>query len=66
MLEAAGISASGLRGAFRIEGLGALYACALRVWLEDETADLSKTMAELDKRLSQIDRWIGMTRRKAA
>jgi ubiquinone biosynthesis protein COQ9 len=66
MLEAAGISASGLRGAFRIEGLGALYACALRVWLKDETADLSKTMAELDKRLSQIDRWIGMTRRKAA
>ncbi len=36
MLEAAGLSASGLRGAFRIEGLGALYACALRVWLKDE------------------------------
>jgi AcrR family transcriptional regulator len=66
MLEAAGLSASGLRGAFRIEGLGALYACALRVWLKDETADLSKTMAELDKRLGQVERWIGMTRRKAA
>ncbi|WP_162916707.1 TetR/AcrR family transcriptional regulator [Dongia deserti] len=63
MLEAAGVSASGLRGAFRIEGLGAIYACALRVWLKDETADLSKTMAELDKRLAQIDRWIGLTRR---
>lgn len=66
MLEAAGLSASGLRGALRIEGLGALYACALRVWLKDETADLSKTMAELDKRLGQVERWIGMTRRKAA
>jgi len=66
MLEAAGLSASGLRGAFRIEGLGALYACALRVWLKDETADLSKTMAELDKRLGQIERCINMTRRKAA
>jgi ubiquinone biosynthesis protein COQ9 len=66
MLEAAGLSASGLRGAFRIEGLGALYACALRVWLKDETADLSKTMAELDKRLGQVERWMNMTRRKAA
>jgi ubiquinone biosynthesis protein COQ9 len=66
MLEAAGLSASGLRGAFRIEGLGALYACALRVWLKDDTADLSKTMAELDKRLGQVERWMNMTRRKAA
>ena len=65
MLEAAGLSASGLRGAFRIEGLGALYACALRVWLKDETADLSKTMAELDKRLGQVERCMNMTRRKA-
>ena len=66
MLEAAGLSASGIRGAFRIEGLGALYACALRVWLKDETADLSKTMAELDKRLGQVERCMNMTRRKAA
>ena len=66
MLEAAGLSASGLRGAFRIEGLGALYACAMRVWLKDETADLSKTMAELDKRLGQAERCMNMTRRKAA
>jgi ubiquinone biosynthesis protein COQ9 len=56
----------GLRGAFRIEGLGALYACALRVWLKDESADLSKTMAELDKRLGQVERCMNMTRRKAA
>lgn len=63
MLEAAGVSASGFRGAFRIEGLGAIYAWALRSWLRDETADLSKTMAELDKRLGQVDRCIGMARR---
>ena len=66
MLEVAGLSASGLRGAFRIEGLGAVYAAALRVWLKDETADLSKTMAELDKRLGQVERCINMTRRKSA
>ena len=66
MLEAAGLSASGLRGAFRIEGLGAIYAAALRVWLKDDSADLSKTMAELDKRLGQVERCINMTRRKVA
>jgi ubiquinone biosynthesis protein COQ9 len=66
MLEVAGLSASGLRGALRIEGLGAVYAAALRVFLKDETADLSKTMAELDKRLGQVERCINMTRRKAA
>ncbi|HEV8388506.1 MAG TPA: TetR/AcrR family transcriptional regulator [Dongiaceae bacterium] len=66
MLESAGLSASGLRGAFRIEGLGAIYAAALKVWLKDDSADLSKTMAELDKRLGQVDRCINMTRRKAA
>lgn len=66
MLEAAGLSASGLRGAIRIEGLGAIYAAALRVWFKDESADLAKTMAELDKRLGQVERWIDMTRRKAA
>ncbi len=66
MLEAAGLSASGLRGALRIEGLAAIYAAALRVWLKDESADLSKTMAELDKRLSQVERCLDMTRRKRA
>jgi AcrR family transcriptional regulator len=64
MLEVAGLSASGLRGAFRIEGLGAIYAAALRVFLKDDTADLSKTMAELDKRLGQVERCLNMTRRK--
>lgn len=66
MLEVAGLSASGLRGAFRIEGLGAIYAAASRVFLKDDTADLSKTMAELDKRLSQAERCLNMTRRKTA
>ena len=66
MLEAAGISASGLRGALRIEGLGAIYAAALRVWFKDESSDLSKTMAELDKRLGQAERCVEMTRRKPA
>ena len=47
-------------------GWARIYACALRVWLKDESADLSKTMAELDKRLGQVERCINMTRRKTA
>jgi AcrR family transcriptional regulator len=66
MLEAAGLSASGLRGTLRIKGLGAIYAAGLRVWLKDDSPDLAKTMAELDKRLGQVERWLDMTRRKAA
>jgi hypothetical protein len=38
----------------------------LRVFLKDDTADLAKTMAELDKRLGQAERCLNMTRRKTA
>ncbi|HNB26363.1 MAG TPA: hypothetical protein PLR41_05345 [Alphaproteobacteria bacterium] len=66
MLEAAGISTAGLRGALRIKGLGAIYAAGLRVWFKDDSPDLAKTMAELDKRLGQVERWLDMTRRRTA
>lgn len=52
MLEAAGIDASGLRGALRVRGLALVWAAAFRVWLEDGE-DQAKTMAELDRRLRQ-------------
>lgn len=66
MLEAAGISTAGLRGALRIKGLGAIYAAGLRAWFKDDSPDLAKTMAELDKRLGQVERWLEMTRRRTA
>jgi AcrR family transcriptional regulator len=56
MLEAAGISAGGLRGALRTKGLSAVYLSTLRTWFRDETADKSKTMAALDKALGRADR----------
>lgn len=55
MLEAAGLSSSGLRGQLRIKGLSAIYLATLRVWLRDETADLSKTMAALDGYLRRFE-----------
>lgn len=52
-LETAGISASGLKGLVRLQGLIGIYLAGLHAWRRDDSADLSKTMAEIDKRLGQ-------------
>lgn len=56
MLEAAGVSASGTAGLVRAKGLSAIYLSVLRVWLEDDTEDLSRTMAALDRNLEKAER----------
>lgn len=56
MLEAAGLSSDGWRGLVRIKGLSAVYLYAMRVWLRDDSEDMAKTMAALDKALKRIDR----------
>ena len=63
-LEAAGISASGLKGALRLKGLLAIYVAGLRAFANDESEDLSKTMAEIDKRLGQAERLSEMLQRR--
>ena len=55
VLEAAGIGASGMKGAFKVAGLTAVYLYALRVWAKDESADMSKTMAALDRGLGRAE-----------
>ena len=55
MLEAAGASCGGLLGRIRIKGLVAIYAATMRVWLGDDSEDMGKTMAFLDKRLSRAE-----------
>ena len=55
-LEAAGLSSGGLRGALRIKGLGLVYLATLRVWLRDESDDLARTMATLDRQLGRVER----------
>ena len=55
MHEAAGVDAYGRKGAARIAGLTFVTVWVTRVWLEDESQDLSKTMAALDKALSRIE-----------
>lgn len=59
MMEAAGIDVAGIKGAVRLSGLSALYAHVLWVWIRDESPDLAKTMAALDKDLSRAEHVAG-------
>jgi AcrR family transcriptional regulator len=52
-LESAGISTSGIAGKIRTKGIAAIYLGALGVWIRDDSPDLTKTMAFLDRRLKQ-------------
>lgn len=56
LLDASGIPVSGLLGALRVRGLLALWLYALRAWEKDESADLSATMAAVDRGLDQAVR----------
>ena len=60
MLEAAGIPTNGLRGGVRLHVVAAIYLSVLRVWLTDDSADLMKTMAALDRRLKSVEGILGL------
>lgn len=55
-LEAAGLSSAGLRGRVRAKALAALYISMLPVWLRDDSEDMARTMAVLDRRLKRLKR----------
>ncbi|GAA0582402.1 hypothetical protein [Caenispirillum bisanense] len=59
-LEAAGLSASGLTGYARIKGLAYTYLWVLRTFVQDDTPDLARTMAALDKALKNLDDLVRM------
>jgi AcrR family transcriptional regulator len=61
MLEAAGISNAGWRGRARSHLLAGLYLSVLREFLADDSNDLTRTMAALDRRLRQAEAWLGLT-----
>ena len=63
MLEAALLSAGGLRGALRIKALGCAYLATMRVFLRDDSPDMAATMAALDRNLRRLDRLAGMCSR---
>ncbi|MDQ2102736.1 TetR/AcrR family transcriptional regulator [Azospirillum isscasi] len=65
MLRAAGVEADRPGGALAVAGLGAVQARVMRVFLADDTADLSRTMAALDSELRRAERWAGAFRRRS-
>ena len=72
LLDASGAELHGLRRCGAGPVLALVYARTFNVWLRDDTPDHAKTMAELDKRLSQAEtlaRWTAWTegpRRRSA
>lgn len=55
MLEAAGVNTTGFTGVAKIAALTALDLKVACTWMKDDTADLSKTMAALDKDLGRLE-----------
>ena len=60
MLEAAGVSTVGLPGLARRRILVLVYLSVLVVFAGDESADLAKTMAALDRRLGLAANFLGI------
>jgi ubiquinone biosynthesis protein COQ9 len=59
MLQAAGLTATGIRGELQVKGLLAVWVWAVRAWERDESLDLSGTMAAVDSALQRADRIAG-------
>ena len=66
MLEAAGISAAGWQGRLRRHVLAGAYLSVFRAFLEDDSADLARTMAALDRRLRGVGSWLGLSAASAS
>lgn len=54
-LEAASIETNGVFGALKVTGLTGIYLYTLRTWKDDESPDMSKTMATLDQALDKAE-----------
>lgn len=65
MLDAAAIGSSGILGNLRTKVLSALYLNVLRTWRSDDSLDLARTMAALDRELARIEAWAGRCPRLA-
>lgn len=54
MAQASGLDTGGIAGALRITGLVGVWMQTLRAWERDDSADLSGTMAALDRALDRV------------
>jgi AcrR family transcriptional regulator len=55
LVDAAGTEESRVLTALARHAVGAIYARAFNVWLDDDTPDMARTLAELDRRLQQAE-----------
>ena len=63
-LDLAGDPPDGLLGQIKVRALGLLYLIVLRTWVDDDSPDMAKTMAALDRRLSQAEQVAGFVLRR--
>jgi AcrR family transcriptional regulator len=56
MLAAAGIEESGPEAAVKAQALAVIFARVMSTWLDEDDADLPRTMKELDRQLRQSER----------
>jgi AcrR family transcriptional regulator len=59
-LEAAGLPAHGIAGTLRAQAVAFIHLSVLRTWLDDDTEDMARTMAALDRALREAE---GLARR---
>ncbi len=60
MLEAAEINTAGPNHCLIVKGLVAVWLATLQAWQHDESEDMSRTMAALDKNLRRAERLISL------
>jgi ubiquinone biosynthesis protein COQ9 len=58
MLVGAGAKLDGPGAGLRVAGLASIYAKVFRVWLDDSSPGLDRTMATLDRRLKNGEQWL--------
>jgi len=58
MLAGAGAKLEGPGAGLRVAGLASIYAKVFRVWLDDSSPGLDRTMAALDRRLKNGEQWL--------
>lgn len=55
MLEAAGIDTGGLQGGAHVAALTVVYLATVKTWMDDDSPDMARTMAALDKNLGRAE-----------
>ncbi len=65
MLDVAAVPTDGVLGNLRVKVVSALYLSVLRTWRNDDSLDLARTMAALDRGLGRIDELVSRCPRLA-